>query len=111
MDDPINSLDIDNKMLIFNCIETIKNIIEIPIIYVTHSWHETIYLADHIMYIKDGKIHKVGPANVVKNDIFDGATENFKKYLQIKYKLTLHRKHSQKNKILSNSSILNAKRY
>ena len=56
MDEPLASLDQARKLEILPYIENLKNELELPIIYITHSADELARLADHIVILEKGKL-------------------------------------------------------
>ena len=56
MDEPMASLDEARKAEILPYIETLRDVMNIPIIYVSHSAEEVKRLAGHVVHIEDGKI-------------------------------------------------------
>jgi len=56
MDEPLASLDEQRKQEILPYLEQLKNHLQLPIIYVTHSPAEVARLADYLVALKDGKV-------------------------------------------------------
>ena len=56
MDEPLSSLDIRRKMEILPYIERVREEIDIPVLYVTHSLDELSRLADHVLLIRNGSV-------------------------------------------------------
>ena len=69
MDEPLASLDERRKQDILPFLEKLKNDLNIPIIYVSHSVDEIARLADHIIAIEQGKIISSGAIADVLSDI------------------------------------------
>jgi molybdate transport system ATP-binding protein len=67
MDEPLASLDGPRKMEILAYIELLRDDLDIPIVYVTHSVTEIARLADRIVVLADGKC--VGRGGI--NDVMD----------------------------------------
>jgi|AGTN01.1.fsa_nt_gi molybdenum ABC transporter, ATP-binding protein len=56
MDEPLASLDTASKNEILPFLERLRDELEIPIVYVSHSIDEVIRLADHMVLIDDGQV-------------------------------------------------------
>ena len=56
MDEPLSSLDIRRKMEILPYIERVREEMNIPVLYVTHSLDELSRLADHVLLIRNGSV-------------------------------------------------------
>lgn len=56
MDEPLAALDEQRKQEILPYLESLKNELSLPLIYVTHSVSEVARLADHLVAMKDGRI-------------------------------------------------------
>ncbi len=56
MDEPLSSLDESRQKDLLRTIKHIKEVFNIPILYVTHSINEVLEIADHLMVIKNGTI-------------------------------------------------------
>ena len=69
MDEPLASLDLQRKLEILAYIERLRDEINIPIVYVSHSIAEISRLADTIMMMVDGKSVASGPLNDVINQL------------------------------------------
>ena len=63
LDEPLSALDLKRKNEILPYLDSLHNLLDIPILYVTHSQDETSRLADHLMLIENGKIIGNGPVN------------------------------------------------
>jgi molybdate transport system ATP-binding protein len=61
MDEPLASLDQRRKAEIFPYIERLREDIEVPILYVTHSLDEVIRIADHLILLNGGRVVASGP--------------------------------------------------
>lgn len=59
-DEPLASLDFKVKKQIVKFLIELKSRLNIPMLYVTHSLKEASELADHLIYIDDGKVIKSG---------------------------------------------------
>ncbi|MBF0292922.1 MAG: molybdenum ABC transporter ATP-binding protein, partial [Nitrospinae bacterium] len=60
-DEPLASLDSEGKSEILHYLETLKDELPAPSIYVTHSMDEVARVADHMALVRDGKIIRSGP--------------------------------------------------
>jgi len=60
MDEPLASLDYPAKQRILNCLKTLKEEFQIPIIYVSHQWDEITQIADEVQYLQAGCISQKG---------------------------------------------------
>jgi len=65
MDEPLSSLDEKRKSEILHYISNLKNILSIPILYVSHSIKEVAHLADHMLVLDKGQLIAQGPVNDV----------------------------------------------
>ncbi len=63
MDEPLASLDQARKQEILPYLESLKNELDVPIIYVSHSPDEVARLADTLVAMEDGHIVASGPLN------------------------------------------------
>jgi molybdate transport system ATP-binding protein len=61
MDEPLASLDLKRKQEILPYLERLRDDLEIPIIYISHSPEEVVRLADYIVAIEDGRVLADGP--------------------------------------------------
>ena len=61
MDEPLSALDHRSKQEILPYLENLHQILEIPVIYVTHSPDEVARLADHLVVLNEGKVVADGP--------------------------------------------------
>ncbi len=56
MDEPLSSLDAASKAEILPYLERLHRALEIPTLYVSHDAGEIARLADHVLYIQDGRM-------------------------------------------------------
>lgn len=61
MDEPLSALDAPRRAEIMRLIETLKAELDLPILYVTHSYAEMLRLADHLVVMKAGRTVAQGP--------------------------------------------------
>lgn len=69
MDEPLASLDMNAKNSLIPVIQTIKDTLSVPILYVSHSVDEIVRLADRILIMDSGKIVNHGNPNHVLSDL------------------------------------------
>ncbi|MAM77413.1 MAG: molybdenum ABC transporter ATP-binding protein [Alphaproteobacteria bacterium] len=67
MDEPLSSIDLHLRAEILPFIQKIVAEVQIPVIYVTHSIEEAIYLADNMILISKGQILQEGSVEAVMN--------------------------------------------
>lgn len=60
MDEPLASLDEQRKQEILPYLESLRDNFNIPIIYVSHSIDEVTRLADHVIFLEQGKAVRQG---------------------------------------------------
>jgi molybdate transport system ATP-binding protein len=60
MDEPLASLDSPRKAEILPYLQSLKNELKIPILYVTHAMDEVVRLADHLVLIEAGRTLAAG---------------------------------------------------
>ena len=65
MDEPLASLDIPRKSEILDYIERLRDELDIPIVYVSHSVAEITRLADTVVVLSEGKCVAVGDVDDV----------------------------------------------
>jgi len=61
MDEPMASLDLFAKRAIMPYLERLRDELEIPILYITHSPEEVERLADTVVFMNKGKISSIEP--------------------------------------------------
>jgi molybdate transport system ATP-binding protein len=69
MDEPLSALDENRKSEIFPFIERVRDVIQTPIFYVTHSKAEVAKLANTVVLLSDGKAIRVGSVDDVWDDL------------------------------------------
>ncbi len=55
MDEPLASLDLESRQDLLSSMEKLQNQWKVPMIYVTHSINEAARLADHLLFMSQGK--------------------------------------------------------
>lgn len=95
MDEPLANLDSDSKQAIIPYLEHLHDALDIPVIYVSHSLDEILRIADHMLYIDNGKVLANGAINEVlrRNDLPLAHLDEAAVVLQGKIKAHLERDH------------------
>lgn len=71
MDEPLSALDEVGRREIFPYLEALPARLDIPIVYVSHSLREVLRLADHMVWLVNGRVQGSGaPAEVVADPEF-----------------------------------------
>ena len=65
LDEPFSALDEARKAEIFPFLETVRDQLGLPMIYVSHSTREVIRLADNVVVLKDGMVEAAGSVEQV----------------------------------------------
>jgi len=65
MDEPLSALDRASKQNILPYLEQLRDILAIPVIYVSHSGAEIARLADHLVLMEQGQVQAQGPLQEV----------------------------------------------
>ncbi len=60
MDEPLSALDEQSKREILPYLERLHDYLPIPVLYVSHSLSEVARLADHMVWLKEGRVADVG---------------------------------------------------
>ena len=68
MDEPLAALDAARKQELLPYISRLKDILNIPIIYVSHQIQEIMHLADTLVLLENGKLLKQGPVDQIINN-------------------------------------------
>jgi molybdate transport system ATP-binding protein len=68
MDEPLASLDIPRKLELLPYLEKLNKVLKLPILYVTHSLDEVLFLADQILLIEKGQLILQGDIEAVWNN-------------------------------------------
>lgn len=61
MDEPLAALDAERKGEILSYIERLREEVQVPIVYVSHSVEEVVRLADTLVLLSNGAVAAVGP--------------------------------------------------
>jgi len=69
LDEPLASLDIPRRLEILPWLETLRDELHIPMLYVTHAIEEVLRLADHVVVLEQGKVAGFGIPKAVLQDI------------------------------------------
>jgi molybdate transport system ATP-binding protein len=65
MDEPLASLDLQHKHELMPFLEKLRDQLNIPIIYISHSPDEVARLADHLILMEQGRSLAAGPVNEI----------------------------------------------
>lgn len=65
LDEPLSSLDEASRQAILPYLEHLHEVLDIPMVYVTHSLREVARLADRIVCLRGGRVVDAGPAEAV----------------------------------------------
>lgn len=65
MDEPLSALDRESRRTITPYLERLPHHLSIPIVYVSHSLREIGRLADHLVWLGDGRVRASGPASEI----------------------------------------------
>ena len=68
MDEPLAALDAARKQELMPYISRLKDILNIPIIYVSHQIQEIMHLADTLVLLENGKLLEQGPVDQIINN-------------------------------------------
>jgi len=60
MDEPLAALDMTRKQEILPYLDSLHDELDIPVIYVSHSASEVARLADHLVYLEEGRVLAMG---------------------------------------------------
>ena len=61
MDEPLAALDLQSRTEILPYLERLRDELDIPVVYVTHSPEEVARLADHLVVLEAGRVRASGP--------------------------------------------------
>ena len=59
MDEPLSSLDANLRFTLLREIRTLIKELQMTTVYVTHDWHEAVFLADRIAMMQNGRIGRI----------------------------------------------------
>ncbi len=65
MDEPLANLDGARRAELMPFIETLRDDLRLPVLYITHNWPEIIRLADTVALIEDGNLKVAAPLQQV----------------------------------------------
>jgi molybdate transport system ATP-binding protein len=68
MDEPLSALDAPRKAEIMPYLERIRQAVNIPILYVSHSISEVARLAHHMVVLDQGRVIAAGPTQSILSD-------------------------------------------
>ncbi|MGH6854550.1 MAG: molybdenum ABC transporter ATP-binding protein [Aestuariivirga sp.] len=77
MDEPLAALDIERKHDILPYVESLRDRLGIPILYVSHAVDEVARLADHVFVIDGGRIAASGSPNAALQPRLHGGETRF----------------------------------
>ncbi|MFM2421900.1 MAG: molybdate transporter subunit [Pseudomonadota bacterium] len=61
MDEPLSSLDPARKSELLPYIESLRDDLGLPVIYISHAFNEIIRIADHLVIVDQGRVVRSGP--------------------------------------------------
>jgi len=61
LDEPLASLDLPRKRELMPYLQKLAKQVDIPMLYVSHSLHEILHLADNVLVLDAGKVKAFGP--------------------------------------------------
>ncbi len=65
MDEPLANLDAARRAELMPFIETLRDTLALPVLYITHNWPEIIRLADTVVLMEQGQVRAAGPLQSV----------------------------------------------
>ena len=65
LDEPLASLDIPRRLEILPWLETLRDELNIPMLYVTHAIEEVMRLADNVIVLEQGRVSDYGSTDEV----------------------------------------------
>jgi molybdate transport system ATP-binding protein len=71
MDEPLASLDTARRGELLPFIETLRDSLALPVLYITHNWAEIIRLADTVALMDNGRLRACGPLAAVLAEAAD----------------------------------------
>lgn len=73
MDEPLSALDEARKAEILPYLERLRDELDLPILYVSHSVSEVARLADRVVVLADGRVQAVGSATDTLGNLADAS--------------------------------------
>ncbi|WP_440874598.1 molybdenum ABC transporter ATP-binding protein [Thalassotalea sp. PLHSN55] len=95
LDEPLSALDKDNKALMLNLLVTIKDKLNIPMFYVSHSMAELQQVAENLLILAQGKIVDFGNIHQVIHRLNTPNNKNSLIKQQTSLALTVKAHHSE----------------
>lgn len=74
MDEPVASLDLAARSEVLEHLQRVQRCLGIPVVYVTHTPDEVARLADHLVWLCDGRVRASGPAPELLGQLELGVT-------------------------------------
>lgn len=106
MDEPLASLDMPRKREVMQFLEKLSTEVDIPIFYVTHSLHELLHLADHILVLDNGRVAACGElTSVWCSDIMRPWLPVTEQSSLFEAKVDSHHPHYALSKVLLNDTV------
>jgi molybdate transport system ATP-binding protein len=72
MDEPLSALDQHSRLSILSHLESLRDRLHLPVVYVSHSLEEVTRLADTLLLLEDGRLRAIGPAADILTDLRNG---------------------------------------
>ena len=60
LDEPLAAVDVERRRRILPYVERVRDELAVPIVYVTHDADEVRRLADHVLVLENGRVHRAG---------------------------------------------------
>jgi tungstate transport system ATP-binding protein len=77
LDEPTSDLDPSNVAMIEKLIRHARDSVHASVIVVTHNMYQAKRLADHIVFVMDGRVVEAGPPEKLFSDPDNGLTRDF----------------------------------
>lgn len=68
MDEPLSALDLPRKRELLSYLEKLTKEIQIPVLYVTHSVDELLFLAERVVLLEQGKVRAYDEVKNMQNN-------------------------------------------
>lgn len=68
MDEPLAALDPPRKSELLPYIESLRDELRLPILYISHAFEEVVRLADHLVIVDNGRVARAGPLMELASD-------------------------------------------